>query len=94
MDMPLAKAEPDAEPLLDEAGFEYRLDAAGEREYHHPEPGEDPEYDAWLRAEVEQAIREADAPDAVFIDHEDVKRESAAWRAELLAKLGAGANTD
>lgn len=41
-----------------------------------PEPGEDPEHDAWLTAELEQALREADDPNTVWIDHEDVKRDT------------------
>jgi hypothetical protein len=29
-------------------------------------------YDRWFRAEVEVALREADAPDAVFVPHDEV----------------------
>lgn len=39
-------------------------------------------YDAWFRAEVEQAIREADSPDAKWYTQEEVERIFAARRAE------------
>jgi len=48
------------------------------------------EHDAWFRAEVEQALREADAPDAVWIPNEEVQRESelriAEWRRQAAAQ--------
>lgn len=86
MDLPVT----DAEPLVDEAGFEYRLNAAGEREYYLPEPGEDPEYDGWFRAEIEQALCEADDPNTVWIDHEEIERETEARIAEWEQRSGAG----
>ncbi|MFW8584474.1 hypothetical protein ACOJBM_04805 [Rhizobium beringeri] len=45
------------------------------------------EYDKWFREQVEEAIREADDPNAVWIPHEVVKEEMARERAELLARL-------
>ncbi len=42
------------------------------------------EHDAWFRAEVEQAIREADAPNAVWISNEEVEHKSEIRRAEWL----------
>jgi hypothetical protein len=39
-------------------------------------------YDAWFRAEVEQAIREADSPDAKWYTQEEVESIFAARRAE------------
>jgi hypothetical protein len=77
MDLPLPDRDALSEEVfVDETGVEYRLDAKGERVYHHPEPGEDPEYDAWFIAEVEAAVREADDPNAEpSIPHEEVKRE-------------------
>ena len=45
------------------------------------------EYDKWFRQQVEEAIREADDPNAVWIPHEVVKEEMARERAELLARL-------
>lgn len=33
-------------------------------------------YDKWFCAEVEQALREANAPDAQWVSHEDVKAKS------------------
>lgn len=47
------------------------------------------EHDAWFRAEVEQAIREADAPDAVWIPNEEVERKSELRRAEWLSRAAA-----
>lgn len=44
-------------------------------------------HDAWFRAEVEQAIREADSPDAKWVPHEEVMRRSAIKRAEWRKKL-------
>jgi hypothetical protein len=45
------------------------------------------EYDRWFREQVEEAIREADDPNAVWIPHEVVKEEMARERAKLLARL-------
>ena len=45
------------------------------------------EYDKWFREQVEEAIREADDPNAVWIPHEVVKEEMARERAELLARF-------
>lgn len=49
------------------------------------------EYDKWFREQVEEAIREADDPNAVWIPHEVVEEEMARERAELLARLKGGA---
>jgi predicted transcriptional regulator len=46
---------------------------------------EDAAYDAWFIAEVEKGIADADA--GRLIPHEEVKAESAAWRAEMLRKI-------
>ncbi len=48
------------------------------------------EHDAWFREQVQQALDEADQPDAVFIPHEQVKAEWAARRAELLRRAEGG----
>ncbi|TAU43686.1 hypothetical protein ELI44_28930 (plasmid) [Rhizobium ruizarguesonis] len=45
------------------------------------------EYDKWFREQVEEAIREADDPNTVWIPHEVVEEEMARQRAELLARL-------
>ncbi|QND41166.1 hypothetical protein HB771_34290 (plasmid) [Rhizobium leguminosarum bv. viciae] len=45
------------------------------------------EYDTWLREQVEEAIREADDPNTVWIPHEVVEEEMARQRAELPARL-------
>jgi hypothetical protein len=43
-------------------------------------------HDAWFRGEVEQALREADDPNTVWVSNEDAKAQSAAQRARWLAK--------
>ncbi|WP_366919061.1 hypothetical protein [Geobacter sp.] len=40
------------------------------------------EYDKWFRAQVEEAIKEADMPGATWISNDDVKAESAKRRKE------------
>ncbi len=47
-------------------------------------------HDAWIRAEVEQALRELDEPGAVLISNEDVEAEWRQRRAELMRRLDAG----
>lgn len=44
-------------------------------------------YDAWFRAEVEQALKEADDPNAEWISNEEVEREAAEREAEWAAQL-------
>ncbi|MHB1700316.1 MAG: hypothetical protein ACYCSN_09265 [Acidobacteriaceae bacterium] len=46
-------------------------------------------HDAWFRAEVEQALSEANDPVARWIPQEDVKRQSASKRAEWQAAAAA-----
>lgn len=43
-------------------------------------------HDAWFRAEVKQALREADSPDAIWVSNEEARRRSAIKRAEWLKK--------
>lgn len=43
-------------------------------------------HDAWFRAEVRQAIKEADDPNTVRLSNEDVERESAERRTQWLAE--------
>lgn len=45
------------------------------------------DHDAWFRAEVEEAIREADDPNTAWIPHEVVKQDMARQRAALLAQI-------
>lgn len=45
------------------------------------------EYDRWFIEQVDEAIREADDPNTVWIPHEVVEEEMARERAELLALL-------
>jgi hypothetical protein len=51
------------------------------------EPGQpEPEgYDAWFREQVELAVRESEAPDAVFHTMEEVDEEIAQMRTKRLA---------
>lgn len=44
-------------------------------------------HEAWFRAEVEQAIHEADDPATQWVPHEVVKQSMARERAELLARI-------
>lgn len=69
-------AKPDAARRPDSAERQRRAHAAAE-------------HDAWFRAEVERAIREADAPDAVWIPNEEVERKSELRRAEWLRQAAA-----
>ena len=41
------------------------------------------DHDAWFRAEVEQALREADDPNTVLVQHERVVEDWGRQRAEL-----------
>lgn len=47
------------------------------------------QHDAWFRAEVEQAMREAGDPNAEWVPHEQVKAEWDIEKAELLARIAA-----
>lgn len=46
-------------------------------------------HDEWFREQVEIAVREADDPNTVWVSNEDVKKESAKQRAELIARIAA-----
>jgi hypothetical protein len=46
-------------------------------------------HDAWFRAEVEKAIAEADAPDAIWIPHEEVGEDMRRQREAIEARLAA-----
>jgi predicted transcriptional regulator len=45
------------------------------------------EHDEWFRAEVEEAIREADDPNTVWVSNEDAEKRWAKLRAELIQRL-------
>ena len=47
------------------------------------------EYDAWFRAEVEDALREARDPNTEWVPHEQVEAEWEVEKAELLARIAA-----
>jgi hypothetical protein len=44
------------------------------------------EYDAWFRAEIDEAIREADDPNCVWVSNEEVERMSEEYRARWRAQ--------
>jgi antitoxin component of RelBE/YafQ-DinJ toxin-antitoxin module len=46
-----------------------------------------PTYDDWFRSEVANAIQETEAPDAQWISHEDVLRQTTQRRNELLTRI-------
>lgn len=48
------------------------------------------EYDKWFREQVEEAIREADDPNAIWISAQDAEERMDKLRAELLAQLESG----
>ena len=45
------------------------------------------DHDAWFRAEVEQALREADDPNTVFVPQEEVTAQWQRRRALLIAAI-------
>ena len=49
--------------------------------------GSHPAYEQWFLQQVEQAVSEADAPDAVWVDHRVVKEDMARQRAALLSRI-------
>ncbi|UWM79380.1 hypothetical protein N1937_29675 (plasmid) [Rhizobium sp. WSM4643] len=48
------------------------------------------EYDKWFRKQIEEAIREADDPNAGWISAQDAEERMDKLRAELLAQLESG----
>ncbi|MBY5409720.1 hypothetical protein HFO98_14825 [Rhizobium leguminosarum] len=48
------------------------------------------EYDTWFREQVEEAIREADDPNAVWISAQDAEERMDKLRAELVAQRESG----
>ncbi|MGO6980654.1 hypothetical protein [Rhizobium leguminosarum] len=48
------------------------------------------EYDRWFREQVEEAIREADDPNAVWISAQEAEERMDKLRAELFAQLESG----
>jgi hypothetical protein len=45
------------------------------------------DYEVWFRREIEQAITEADAPDAIWIPHEQVRDDMRLQRQAIEARL-------
>jgi hypothetical protein len=83
---------PATEWLSDEVGDLYRIGDDGEREYKPFVWGEDPEFDAWMIAEVEQTIAEVDAGSMPLIDNEEVERRSKALLESIAARKMAKAD--
>ena len=52
------------------------------------------DYDAWFRDRVQKAIIAADAPDAVWIPHDEVMADMARQKERLLARMNAERKTD
>jgi hypothetical protein len=48
-------------------------------------PDREETYDEWFLRKVDEALKEADSPDAVWIPHEEVMARAAARREKLLA---------
>ncbi|RKP43740.1 stability determinant [Trinickia fusca] len=46
-------------------------------------------YDRWLRAEMEAALREADAPNVVFVPHDEVMADMEALIREAALRIAA-----
>lgn len=44
-------------------------------------------HNEWFREQVEDAVREADAPNTEWVSHEIVKQDMARQRAELLVRI-------
>lgn len=68
------------------AGARRRPDTAARQRRAH----EASAHDAWFRAEVEQALREADDPNAVWMSNDEVKRQSARSRAKWRGPIARG----
>lgn len=77
--------------LTDEVGDQYFLDENGEPDYGIPQPGEDPRWDAWIRAKDAEPDPFAD-PDTPWFPPDDL--EGAAWQAEMTAKHRARPGAD
>ena len=54
-------------------------------EFHFKQPGEDPEYDAWFREQVQIGIDEADRGE--LIPHEEMRRWFAEQNADFLRRI-------
>jgi predicted transcriptional regulator len=52
------------------------------------------EHDAWFRAQVRQALREADDPNVRYVPHEEVKERLRRQREELLKRAGGTSRED
>lgn len=50
------------------------------------------DHDKWFREQVEDAIREADDPDTVWVTNEDAQKDWAEKRAKLAAPIAIGGN--
>ena len=86
VDEALKSAFTDAAKAHDRSGSQLLRDFM--REYV-----EKAEYDAWFRAEVEEALRESDDPNAEWVPNEQAEAEWQVRKAGLLARAEAGRNS-
>lgn len=82
-DLGVARFEVDTDGHEQEAAGHRRPDQAAALRRMHAVA----EHDAWFRAEVEKAISEADAPDAIWVRHEDVEEDIRRQRKAIEARL-------
>ena len=48
-------------------------------------------YDEWFLRQVDEALAEADSPDAVWVSHEEILRDVERRRKEFLKRIGKNA---
>ena len=86
-DLGVMRFEVDAAGHLPDANPRRRPDQAAALRRAHAAA----EHDRWFRAEIEQAVAEADAPDAIWITHHEVEEVMRRQRAALEARLAGNA---
>ncbi len=80
---------------VDAAGFargEVRTWSRPDRAAALKQTHEDAAHDRWFREQVEESLRHADSPEAVWISHDDVKLRRAKRRDEIRAQLAGNNN--
>jgi hypothetical protein len=63
------------------------MDMANKPASAEPAPDGGETYDEWFVRQVKQSIAEADDPNTVWVPHEEVMRDVALRREEILAQL-------
>ena len=79
---------PEKKPALAREDLEDNKFELENREFKFKEPGEDPEYDAWFREQVQIGLDQINRGEV--IPHETVERRWEAMRAELLQRIKEG----